>query len=92
MGIEHFNRTYPCEVQDLLAPLPVLLGEQVGRHGIVINFRDKHNQPYSATYLPEVAAEQSECHPVCLLCSPKPSSPQGTLYIGCVGLEGNASA
>lgn len=31
---------------------------QIGRHGIIISFRDKHNQMYSATYLPEVAAEQ----------------------------------
>lgn len=38
---------------------PILLyGGQVGVHGIVINFTDDRGSSYSATFLPEVAAEQ----------------------------------
>jgi len=40
----------------------------VGVHGIIINFKDKRGEEFSATYLPEVAAE----HGMYLLISPTP--------------------
>lgn len=39
-------------------PRHLYLTAQVGVHGIVINFTDDRGSSYSATFLPEVAAEQ----------------------------------
>lgn len=36
----------------------LLIPHQIGEHGIVINFTDDRGLSYSATFLPEVAAEQ----------------------------------
>lgn len=53
-----------CIAAFFTACAPVVVPtEQVGLHGIVINFTDDRGSSYSATFLPEVAAEQGARQP-----------------------------
>lgn len=36
-----------------------LFEKKIGKHGVVIEWVEKNSQRYSATYLPQVAIEQS---------------------------------
>lgn len=46
-----------------LVPIPqTWVDLQIGKHGIWIEFVDEHGQTRTATYLPEVAAEQKWDH------------------------------
>lgn len=65
IGKEEFNKLHVCV--SLLLNFEDgndYLDWAVGVHGIRIEFRNEGGSKRTATYLPEVAAEQSKCSPI----------------------------